>query len=310
MYDRLVWLDNKILRASNAKISVLSPSCQFGINVFEGIRGYKQEQDMQVLNLVSYQDHIKRLGESVKLMGMNYSVDQELILEAISSVLHANGFSSDVALRVVIMESSRDGSWSTCGECSLLIAPVEKKRSSIRQINKLTCCTTSWSRINDNILPPRVKAGANYLNSRYALLDAKSKGFDQPIFLNSMGYVAESAGSCLVLIKQGRLVSPDQRSSILESITLGHIERLARLRGIDVDRRPVERTELYLADEVFLCGSAVEVSSVVKIDQYQINDGEPGAITKLLLSDYLQFVSSVSSADDTSLQEVSIKKIP
>lgn len=146
-----------------------------------------------------------------------------------------------------------------------------------------TAKVSSWRRISEDVMPPRVKNISNYRNSQIANWEARLDGYDTAILLNQRGTVAEGPGACLALVRDGVLITPDLNSSILESITRDALLVLAReVLGIEVVERPVDRTELYLADEVFTCGTAAEISPIVAIDKYQVADGQPGPITHAL----------------------------
>lgn len=165
---------------------------------------------------------------------------------------------------------------------------------------------SSWTRIDDNMMPPRVKAGANYINSRYGFLQAQQDGYDLPIFLDRNGKVSESSGSCLFMVREGTLVTPPLSSSVLESITRACIFELAADANLRILERQIDRTELYISDEVFLCGSAVEISPLVSIDQYEIGDATPGPISTLLLEKYLNVASGLDDQRFDWLRPISI----
>ena len=157
------------------------------------------------------------------------------------------------------------GSWSSHGPVDMFIAPILKPRNVLTNTSGLKACTSTWRRIDDLSLPPRVKAGANYINGRYAQLEAASNGADLPILLNSNGKVSEGAGACLMIVRNQSIVTPPVNSSILESITRDSLFALAEDLDLTVDIREIDRTELYIADEVFLCGSAAEISPLSRL---------------------------------------------
>lgn len=178
----------------------------------------------------------------------------------------------------------------------MFIAPMAKSRTRLDKVPALRACISSWERINDNALPPRAKVGANYINGRYAHLQARHDGYDLPIFLGMDGKVSEGAGACLFMVRDGHLVTPPTTSSVLESITRDTIIVLAGEAGMTVLERPIDRTELYLADEVFLCGSAAEISPIVSVDGYVLGEGKPGPVTMSLLNTYLAVTSGENPA--------------
>ena len=141
-------------------------------------------------------------------------------------------------------------------------------------------------RINDRSLPPRVKAGANYINGRYAHLESIEAGYDLPIFLDSRGKVSEGAGSCIMMIRNGKLITPPVTASILESITRETLLIIALELDLLTEVRTIDRTELYLADELFLCGSAAEVTPIIKLDRFTVGLGKIGELTLSLMHNY------------------------
>ena len=148
----------------------------------------------------------------------------------------------------------------------------------------------SWRRISDNNLSPRIKCGANYINSRVGQREALRNGYDTCIFLNDAGKVAEGPGSCLFIVVGGKLITPQLTDSVLESITRDTIIKLAKANGIEVVERTIDRTELYTCDEAFLCGSAMEITPVLSVDKYTVGDGQEGTITHNLHKWYLEAV--------------------
>ena len=150
-----------------------------------------------------------------------------------------------------------------------------------------TACVASWRRISDDTVPPRLKAGANYQNSRLAQTEAKVDGYDTAIILNQRGTVAEGPGACLMMMRDGKLVTPPVTAGILESITRTTLMDLAaRELGAEVVEREVDRTELYVADEVFMCGSGLEVLPITSVDRIAIGDGTRGSMTKRIQDVY------------------------
>lgn len=289
MSENLIWCRGAIIRESEANVNILSPMAQFGLNVFEGIRCY-WSSDRSELYAFRLREHIGRLLMSSRLMRFSSPYMPDQIENYFIESIQANDFHTDVSVRVTLFVDGR-GTWNTCEPVSLFIAPMARSRTNIDDIPALNACISSWERINDNALPPRAKVGANYINGRYAHLQAIQDGYDLPIFLGRDGKVAEGAGACLFILRNSQLVTPPVTSSVLESITRDTILFLARDAGIAVVERQVDRTELYLADEVFLCGSAAEISPIVSVDGYILGNGLPGPVTVLLLQSYLAVAS-------------------
>ena len=288
----LIWFKGNLVPPNLAVVPVLSPTAQFGLNVFEGIRGYFNELSSQVY-LFRLDDHLHRLIQSCKLIGFDcpYGIDE--IKEAIFLTIRANNMRADLAVRVTLFVSGT-GSWSSKGPVDMFIAPIFKARNILSNSSGLKGCMSTWRRIDDTSLPPRVKTGANYINGRYAHLEATSIGADLPVLLNSTGKVAEGAGACLMLVRNKTIVTPPTTSSILESITRDTLIMLASDLGLNTQVREIDRTELYIADEIFLCGSAAEITPLTQIDRFAIGDGYPGSITQNLSSRYFSCVDGTN----------------
>ncbi len=289
---RYIWLDGKLLNVKAAKINVLSPMSQFGLNVFEGIRCYWNEEQQQ-LYAFRLEDHLRRLKQSQRLLQMEEAYSMEELKEAFLSVIKANGYKEDIAVRQTLFVDGF-GSWCSVSPVKLLISPIPKAKTNPEYNKKgLDCCISSWQRIHDNSLSPRIKCGANYINSRMAQLEALRNGYDTAIFLNKEGTVAEGPGSCLFMIKNDMLITPLLTDSILESITRDTVIRISQdMLHIPVIERSIDRTELYTCDEAFLCGSSMEITPILSVDRYNIGEGTVGAKTMIIHKTYLDIATN------------------
>lgn len=292
--DRLIWFKGKLRPADEALVPVLSPTAQFGLNVFEGLRGY-WSQDRHNLYIFRFEDHLDRLFESCRLIGISSPHSKAEIADIVNDTLRANDYRTDVAVRVTLFVDG-EGSWSSSEPVGMFVAPIAKSRRAANQRTGASACISSWERINDRAMPPRAKVGANYINGRYAHLEAKRDGYDLPILLDRQGKVTEGAGSCLFMVRKGVLVTPAATSSVLESITRDAVITLAADEGIPVTVREIDRTELLLAEELFLCGSAAEITPLTSIDRLPVGSGEVGVVTERLHQRYLQVASGAEKS--------------
>lgn len=283
--NRRVWFKGEILNVNDAKVNVLSPTSQFGLNVFEGIPCYWNEDDKQ-LYAFRLDAHYERLICSARLIQINNPYSKEELKKAFVDVIKANEYYQNISVRQTLFVDGF-GSWGSSDPVDMFIAPIPKSGMS-REYNKkgLNACVTSWRRISDNNISPRIKCGANYINSRVGQREALRNGYDTCIFLNEFGKVSEGPGSCFFMVKNGTLITPQLTDAVLESITRNTIVEIAKGMGIKVIERSVDRTELYTCDEAFLCGSAMEVTPVLNIDKYQITE-DIGAITDKIHRMYL-----------------------
>jgi branched-chain amino acid aminotransferase len=222
-------------------------------------------------------------------MDDKYSVDE--LQQGLTDVIKANGYKDDIAVRQTVFIDGF-GSWMSRGPINMFIAPIPKGRTLNPTKPGMKCCVSSWERISDKNLSPKVKVGANYINSRMAQMEALENGYDSAIFMNNQGKVSEGPGSCLFIIRDGVLITPPVSASVLESITRNTIIELARTAlKIEVIERDVDRTELYISDEAFLCGSAMEVVPVLNVDGISVGEGNPGELTDSIRKMYLRVVS-------------------
>ncbi len=272
--NRLIWLNGEIVNVNEAKIPVLSPTAQFGLNVFEGIPGYWNEEKQQLFAF-RLDDHYARLMRSAKLLEIDCPYTKEEMKQALIDVVRANEYREDISIRQTLFVQG-NGSWGSSEPVGMFVAPIPRKKTSAEYNKKgLKVCVSSWRRISDTMLSPRIKCGANYINSRMGQREALRNGYDTCIFLNEQGKVSEGPGSCFFMVKDGKLVTPLLTDSVLESITRDTVIRLAKeILNILVEERVIDRTELCVCDEAFLCGSAMEIRPIMSIDQYVIGRQE------------------------------------
>lgn len=291
--NRLIWFKGQILNVNDAFINVLAPTSQFGLNVFEGIPCYWNAEENQ-LYAFRLEDHYNRLLRSAKLLQLDCRYDMEDFKKALIDVVKANEYEENLSVRQTLFVDGF-GSWGSDGPVDMFVAPIPRGKTSAEYNKKgLNCSVASWRRISDENLSPRIKCGANYINSRLGQREALRNGYDTCIFLNDAAKVAEGPGSCFFMIKDGVLITPKLTDSVLESITRDTVIKLAKEElGLNVEERTIDRTELYLADEAFLCGSAMEITPVLSIDRYPIGNGSNGTITTMLHKKYLECVQGL-----------------
>jgi branched-chain amino acid aminotransferase len=288
--DRLIWLNGKIVHLKEATINVLSPTSQFGANVFEGIRCYWNEEKQQLFAF-RLTEHYKRLKNSMKMFRIEDKYNIEELKQGLIDIVKANEYKEDIAVRQTVFIDGF-GTWSSKGPVNMFIAPIPKGRTLNPTKIGMKCCVSSWERISDRNISPKVKVGANYINSRMAQLEALENGYDSAIFMNNQGKIAEGPGSCFFIVRDDVLITPPVTASVLESITRDTIIELAKnVLNIKTVERDIDRTELYICDEAFLCGSAMEVVPVLNVDGISVGEGKPGKITQAIHDTYLDAVA-------------------
>lgn len=286
--NRLIWFKGQIMNVNEAMVNVLSPTSQFGLNVFEGIPCYWNDEQKQ-LYAFRLSDHYDRLIRSAKLIQLDCQYTKEDFQKALVDTVKANEYDENLSVRQTLFVDGF-GSWGSEGPVEMFVAPIPRGRTAAEYNKKgLNCCITSWRRISDENLSPRIKCGANYINSRVGQREALRNGYDTCIFLNEVGKVAEGPGSCFFMIRGNQLITPRLTDSVLESITRDTVIKLATEElGMEFVERTIDRTEVYMADEAFLCGSAMEVTPIYTVDRYAIGTGEQGPKTKAIHLKYLE----------------------
>jgi len=253
--------------------------------VFEGIRAYTGYSDGE-LSIFRFREHLERLERSMRLvrLKLDYSLDE--LADATIELLRANDIREDTYIRPLAYAADTSGKrFAQIGHDSALLINTSPMASHLKSGMTQTARVSSWRRISEDVMPPRVKNISNYRNSQLAGMEARLDGYDTAILLNHQGKVSEGPGACLMLVSGNQVVTPDVGSGILDSITRDALIVLLReVLGLEVVERQVDRTELYLADEVFTCGTAAEITPVVGIDKYTIGGGSIGPVTRALES--------------------------
>jgi branched-chain amino acid aminotransferase len=251
--------------------------------VFEGIRAYTGDEEDQLF-IFRLREHLERLKRSMRLVRfeLEYSLDE--LTEATVELLQVNDVREDTYIRPLAYAAETSGKrFAQLGQETALLINTTPMASHLKTGMTYTAKVSSWRRISEDVMPPRVKNLSNYRNSQLAGMEARHDGYDTAILLNHLGKVAEGPGACVMLVSGNTVITPDVGSGILESITRDALIVLAReVLGLEVVERHVDRTELYLANEVFTCGTAAEVTPVVAIDKYTVGDGEIGPVTRAL----------------------------
>jgi branched-chain amino acid aminotransferase len=278
---KIKWVsqNNKLVRYEDAKVSVMAPGLTFATLVFEGYRAYwnEEKQDLFIFRL---NDHMKRLTFSMNLLELDDPPSTETFTNDIIETIKANEFRGDTYIRLQVYVDEWGSMLSTGPVGSTVICRPRPRVTDFKIGKKFI--VSSWRRNGENASPPRIKASANYLNSRLAGLEAKRQGAGGAILLNEDGTVSEGPGGCLYIMRDGVFITPDVTSGILESVTRRTILEMAGSVGVETSERPLGRTELYLAEEAFYCGTGQEIMPITGLDGRAIGDGTPGPITRKL----------------------------
>lgn len=281
MTERKIWMDGSLVNWDEAKIHILTHSLHYGTGVFEGIRCYKTINGQAVFRLP---EHIRRLMDSGKIYLMNIQYSKDQLQEAVIDTIRANEIEECYIRLIAYYGYGKMGVNPLPNKVSVAIAlwKWDEYLRGDKQNYGARIMVSSWARIDSRSMPVHAKATANYANSALARVEALKAGFDEAIMLNANGMVVEASAENIFIVKDNILITPPVMSGALNGITRDSILILARERRIPYEIRDIARDELYLADEVFLTGTAAEVKSVVEIDNRTIGDGKTGAITQRL----------------------------
>ena len=271
--------NNKLVPYVDAKISVMAPGLTFAALVFEGYRAYWSD-DAQDLYIFRLDDHMRRLAFSMNLLELDDPPSIDTFTRDILETLKANDFKEDTYIRLQVYVDEW-GSMLATGPVGSTVICRPRPRVADFETGK-RFIVSSWRRNAENASPPRIKASANYLNSRLAGLEAKRHGAGGAILLNEDGTVSEGPGGCLFVLRGGVFTTPGVTSGILESVTRRTILDIAGPLEIPVAERSLGRTELYLADEAFYCGTGQEIMPIVAFDGRPVGEGVPGPVTRRL----------------------------
>lgn len=280
-----LWWNGKIVPWGSATVHLTSMFWSGVTAIFEGIMSYWNEDDGE-LYIWQLDAHLRRLLRSQKLMRQESPYSVAELTEAVCELVRALKVSGDTYIFPYCYPKGGGNFESGTGPGLQPIETAITARPNPSHLGKgwlRSACVASYTRISDNVMPPRVKNIANYRNSNLVMAEAKINGYDTSLILNPQGKVAEGPGSCVMLVRDGVLVTPSTTDSILESITRYAVLELARRElGLEVVERSVDRTELYVADEIFMVGTAAEILAIGSVDRYTIGEGTVGPITAKL----------------------------
>lgn len=289
MNAKELFMNGEFVHAAGGMISVRTHAFAYGTGCFEGIRGYWNEQDQQVY-LFRLREHYERLLRSCKILQIElpYTVNQ--LVDLSIELVRRNGQRQDVYLRPVAYKADTTIGVRLHGVSDAFLLTSEPLGDYI-DMKGLRCGVSSWRRIDDNAIPARAKICGAYVNSALAKSEAMQNGFDEAIMLTQEGKVSEGSAENIFLVINGELVTPAPTENILLGITRDTVMELARRElGRITRERQVDRTELYTADEIFLCGTGAQVAPVVSVDHRPIGTGQVGPIGSVLQPIYFDVV--------------------
>ncbi|MEI6664968.1 MAG: branched-chain amino acid transaminase, partial [Chloroflexota bacterium] len=284
------FFQGKFVPLEEAVIPVTTHAFMYGTAVFEGIRG-NWNSDAEELYLFRLRDHIARLRQNAKILRMGITYSDDELLEIVTELARRSDYHEDVYLRPIVYKSE-----------SVIGPRVHNVKEDILFFEiplgayidsdaGITACVSSWRRVDDNMIPARAKVNGLYVNNSLAKTEAQLNGFDEAILLNQDGHVSEGSGENIVMIRRGKLITPPPADNVLEGITLETVVEVAKDLGYEYEARTIDRTELYIADELFMTGTAAHVTPVLSVDHVPVGDGKPGPITTQLQRTYFDAIT-------------------
>lgn len=286
---KFIWMNGEFVSWWNAKIHILSHVIHYGSGVFEGIRCYATGKGPEIFRL---KDHLIRLKNSAKMYRIELPFSIEDLRKATKELIKINELESAYIRPIVYRGygTIHPDPSDTPVEISIIAFDMGKFMGEDKFSNGIEVMVTSWRKFAPNTVPSLAKADGNYLNSQLALMEAHRYGFSEAILLDYFGYVSEGTGENIFLIKNDTLYTPPTSSSILEGITRDSIMKIAENLGIEIRVELIPREALYVADEIFLVGTAAEITPVISVDKIKIGDGKVGKISRMLQEKYLNIV--------------------
>ncbi|HEY4490361.1 MAG TPA: branched-chain amino acid transaminase [Acidobacteriota bacterium] len=282
------YFEGKLVPLEEAKISVLTHGFLYGTGIFEGIRGYYNE-DQKDLYIFRLKDHYHRFKSNCRFLMIDLHQSVEELCDITLEIIRKSGFKEDIYIRPVAYKSAQRIGLRLDGTSELTIFAVPMGAYLNRE-RPLHVTISSWRRVEDNAIPSRAKITGGYVNLSVASAEAINAGFDEAILLNENGSVSEAAGMNLFVVRNGTLITPAVTDNVLEGITRNTIFEMARDLEIPYEQRSIDRSELTVAEEAFLCGTGAEIAVIGSIDSRNIGTGQKGPITARIQDLYFQTV--------------------
>ncbi len=287
---QFAFFKGRIVPIEEAKISIMTHAFNYGTGCFEGLRAYWNEDEQQLL-VFKMAAHYERLRQSAHILLADLEYTTEQLGQITLDLLRQEGYRQDTYIRPLVYKADESIGvrlHDLRHEVAIFAVPfgryIEKEEGA-------HACVSSWRRIDDNAVPARAKLTGAYINSAFAKSEAVRNGFDEAIVLTTGGHISEGSAENIFIVRHGDLITPPVTENILEGITRSVLIQLARDElGLKVIERPIDRTELYVADEAFFCGTGVQVAVITRIDHRAVGNGQVGPIGQRLRDLYFEVV--------------------
>ena len=285
--SKYVWFDKKYVLTEKAQVPITTHAIHYGTSIFEGIRAYWNGKNLHVFRL---DEHVKRFRKSGQFYNISLNYSDKIISDAIIGICKKNKIKKSCYIRPFYFIGNYGINLHVTEKAPTNVAIFTFPFGDLFNKNGISAGVVSWRKFSDMSTPTQAKMGGNYLNSIIATQEAKRNGFDEAILLDHIGNVSEAPGENIFIVRDGQLLTPSIASSALEGITRDAIIKIALDLDIDFIERDISRSELTMADEIFLTGTAAEITPIISMDSKKIGNGKPGNITKKMMQEYSDIV--------------------
>ena len=299
--SKYVWFDGKFVTLDKAKVPITTHAIHYGTSVFEGIRAYWNEENLFIFRLA---EHIKRFRRSGQFYNISLNFPDKIINEAIIGICKKNNIKKSCYIRPFYFVGDYGINLHVTEKAPTNVAIFIFPFGDLFNKNGITAGVVSWRKFSDASTPPQAKMGGNYLNSIIATQEAKRNGFDEAILLDHSGNVSEAPGENIFIVRDDKLITPPLSSSALNGITRDAIIKIAIDLDIEISETEIARSELEISDEIFLTGTAAEITPIISIDGKKVANGKPGDITKNMMKKYTEIVMNKNQNYSHWLTEV------
>ncbi|PZC40918.1 MAG: branched-chain amino acid aminotransferase [Chloroflexi bacterium] len=290
MNSPIAYLNNEFMELKDAKINIVTHAFNYGTGVFEGIRGNWNDQSEQ-LYIFKLEEHVERIFNSAKIMRLDPQITKDQMCQILIELVKKNNYREDIYIRPIIYKSSEIVGLRMHDLDDDFLAYIVPFGNYLDPNAGIHCGVSSIRRIDDSMVPVRAKVTGIYVNNSMAKTEAVLNGYDEAIMLNMDGHISEGTGENIVIIKNNTIISPTAADNILEGLTLEAVLEIVKNHlQINIERRSIDRSELYIADEVFMTGTAAHVTPVVSIDKINIGNGKPGLLSKKIQEIYFSII--------------------
>ncbi len=300
-FAKFVWFDGKLMPIDKAKVPITTHAIHYGTSIFEGIRAYWNSKNLNIFRL---DDHIERFRNSGKYYSISLNFSNNDIKKAIINLCKKNKMKKSCYIRPFYFVGQYGINLHVTEKAPTHVAMFMFPFGDLFNKKGITAGVSSWRKFSISSTPPQAKMGGNYLNSILATQESKRNGYDEAILLDKFGNVSEAPGENIFIVLNNEIITPPTSSSALKGITRDSIFSLVEDRNYESSIREINRSELYIADEIFLTGTAAEITPIIRVDERKIGNGKVGKITKELMADYTDIVMNRNEKYSTWLTPV------